>query len=343
MVVNRPNTNALKEYIMQFKKRYILILLFLSQISFSQEGIPIYSDYFSDNLYLIHPSMAGAANCAKIRLTGRQQWFGQDNAPSLQTASFNGRVGEQSGVGVILFNDYNGYHSQRGAKFTYAHHIMFSRSELDLNQLSFGISAGFAQRQLDETSFMVFDPIIGQILQRDIYFNIDAGISYNYLDFSSHLTVQNILPSKREIYTDIESNNLRRLLLSAAYVFGDSRNFQFEPSVMFMYADQTKEQTIDLNIKAYKELQFGKIWAGVSYRRSFDSAQFTSGGVQAQQNLQYVTPVLGMNIGKFMFAYNYSYLAGKVNFDQGGFHHLTIGFNLFCKRERFECNCPAIN
>lgn len=328
---------------MHFRKSYLFLFIFLYQFAFSQEGIPIYSDYFSDNYYLLHPSMAGAANCAKIRLTGRQQWFGQEKAPALQTASFNGRIGEQSGVGVVLFNDYNGFHSQRGAKLTYAHHIMFSRSELDLNQLSFGLSAGFAQRQLDETSFTQFDPIIGQILQRDIYFNIDAGVSYNYLDFSTHLTVQNILPSKREIYTDIESNNLRKLLLSASYVFGDSQSFQYEPSFLFIYADKTKEQTIDLNFKAYKELNFGKVWAGVSYRRSFDAAQFTSGGVVSRQSLQYITPVLGMNVGKFMFAYNYSYLAGKINFDQGGFHQITLGINLFCKRERYECNCPAIN
>jgi hypothetical protein len=44
----------------------------------SQEGIAVYSDYLSDNYYLIHPSMAGAANC-KIRLNSKQ-WFGQEDA-----------------------------------------------------------------------------------------------------------------------------------------------------------------------------------------------------------------------------------------------------------------------
>jgi hypothetical protein len=72
-----------------------LVLLFLSFIEIqSQEGLPIYSDYLTDNYYLIHPSMAGVANCNKARLTARQQWFGQDNAPSLQTFSINGRVGD---------------------------------------------------------------------------------------------------------------------------------------------------------------------------------------------------------------------------------------------------------
>jgi hypothetical protein len=43
---------------------------------------------------LIH-FYAGAANCAKIRLTARKQWFGQADAPELQTISFNGRVSEK--------------------------------------------------------------------------------------------------------------------------------------------------------------------------------------------------------------------------------------------------------
>ncbi len=121
-----------------FRKRYLLLVAFFIQMTFAQEGVAVYSDYLSDNYYLLHPSMAGAANCAKIRLTARQQWFGQDDAPGMQTLSFNGRIGEQSGGGIIAYNDKNGYHSQRGVKLTYAHHIMFSRDEIDLNQLPFG-------------------------------------------------------------------------------------------------------------------------------------------------------------------------------------------------------------
>src|SRR6478735_6440331 len=154
---------------MNFKKGYLLLLILLvSQFSFSQEGISVYSDYLTDNYYLLHPSMAGASNCAKIRFTGRKQWFDNDDAPSLNTLSFNGRIGERSGGGIILYNDQNGYHSQKGVKLTYAHHLMFSRSELDLNQLSFGISGHMAQSQLDETSFLnqPADPLISGTIQK---------------------------------------------------------------------------------------------------------------------------------------------------------------------------------
>ena len=128
------------------KITFLLSLCFSIHGLQAQEGLPIYSDYLTDNYYLIHPSMAGVANCNKVRLTGRQQWFGQENAPSLQTLSINGRIGDsQSGVGAIVFNDQNGYHSQTGAYLTYAHHLMFSRNTIDLNMLSFGLSAGMIQ------------------------------------------------------------------------------------------------------------------------------------------------------------------------------------------------------
>jgi type IX secretion system PorP/SprF family membrane protein len=329
---------------MEFRIRVLFVFLITSLYSYSQEGIPVYSDYLSDNYYLIHPSMAGAANCAKIRLTARKQWFGQEDAPSLQTLSFNGRIGERSGAGIIVFNDKNGYHSQKGFKLTYAHHIMFSRDEIDLNQLSFGISGGLIQNQLDETQFgTTFDPLIFGSVQKDSYFNVDVGASYNYLNFYAHATVQGLLETRRQLYSDLESDNLRKLLLSVGYVFGKKESVTWEPSVLFQYFDKTKEKSIDLNLKAYKNMDFGSLWAALSYRRSFDGAEYSPGSGVASQKLQYITPIIGINYKNFMFAYTYSQVTGNVKFDTGGYHQITLGINLFCKKERYDCNCPAIN
>lgn len=331
---------------MNFKKGYLLLLILLtSQISLAQEGMSVYSDYLTDNYYLLHPSMAGASNCAKIRFTGRQQWFDNNNAPTLSTLSFNGRIGERSGAGIILYNDQNGYHSQKGVKLTYAHHLMFSRSELDLNQLSFGANVNFAQSQLDETSFLNQppDPLISGIIQKSSYFNIDLGASYYYLDFYTHLTVQNVLGARSDFYTAAESSDKRRLLLSLGYVFGHSDALQWEPSVLFSYEDETKQKFTDLNLKLYKDFDNGKIWGGLSYRRAFDQVQYQINGTTSSQRLQYLTPILGINYKRFMFAYTYSQVFGDVKFDNAGFHQITLGMNLWCKRERYDCNCPAIN
>ena len=332
---------------MNFRKIYLLVVLLLVQFSHSQEGLPVYSDYLSDNYYLLHPSMAGAANCAKLRMTGRQQWFGQKDAPALQTLSFNGALGERSGGGIIVFNDKNGYHSQTGMKLTYAHHIMFSRDNVDLNQLSFGMSAGFIQSSLDESTFYEnnpsFDPIIFGSIQRSTYFNVDIGASYNFLDFYVHATVKNALASDRKLYTDSEPVNLKRFILNAGYTFGDPEQILWEPSFMFQLVTLTQEKTVDLNIKAYKDLDFGRLWGGLSYRRSLDGAQYVQGNGIADQKLQYVTPIVGVNFKNYVFSYTYSQIIGDVKFDTGGFHQITLGINLFCKPEKYHCNCPAIN
>jgi len=333
---------------MKIKKAYYILLLLVTQLSFAQDGIPVYSDYFADNLYLIHPSMAGAATHNQVRLTARQQWFDQDEAPNLQTISYNTRLGGNSGIGLIAFNDKNGYHSQTGGYLTYAHHLMFSRTPADLNQLSFGLSVGIVQTKLDETKFDPndFDPIIAGIVQSTSYFNVDAGVSYNFLNFSGHFTVKNIIFRNRNLNDEkFESNNQRKYLISAAYAIGDyGSTWAYEPSFMFQFSESTGEQSLDANFKAYREMDFGKIWGGISYRRSFDGSEFLDGTEISDQKLQYITPVLGVNYNKFMFAYTYSYQIGNVKFDSGGFHQITLGYEFLGGRnEPYDCNCPAIN
>jgi type IX secretion system PorP/SprF family membrane protein len=333
---------------MKLRNLLLLNLIVFFQSAFSQEGIAVYTDYLTDNYYLIHPSMAGASNCAKLRVTGRQQWFGQQDAPSLQTMSFNTAIDEEgkSGVGMIAFNDRNGYHSQSGAKLTYAHHLLFSRTKADLNMLSFGLSTAFIQSRLDETAFKVFDPqIYGGITQKDSYFNLDIGASYHYMDFFTHVTVKNFIANRRELYlAGVESDNLRKYLWSAGANFGDTDNISVEPSFMFQVTEQTGEKAIDLNAKVYKAMEFGNIWGGLSYRTSFEGTQYTKEkGVVNTQKLQYITPFVGVNFKQFMFGYSYNQVIGDVKFDNAGYHQLTVGLNLFCKPKAFDCNCPAVS
>ena len=334
---------------MSIKKTYIILFILLSQMAFSQDGIPLYSDYFSDNLYLLHPSMAGAASYNQIRLTARQQWSDQNEAPNLQTLAFNARLAERSGIGAIFFNDQNGYHSQTGGYLTYAHHIMFSRNDnIDLNQLSFGLSFGLIQSRLDETQFdpTDFDPIIAGIIQSTSYFNVDAGVSYNFLNFSGHFTVKNLIFQNRSIYSsDYESSNQRKYIISAAYAIGDyGAIWTYEPSVMFQVQERTEELSVDINGKVYRAMDFGQLWGGISYRRSVDGAEYLNGIDVANQKLQYLTPVIGINFNKFMFAYTYTQQMGNVKFYNGAYHQITLGFNFLGGRaEPYDCNCPAIN
>ncbi len=331
------------------KKSIFLVLIsyfLISTSSYGQEGLPVYFDYLADNYYLVHPSMAGIGLGGKIRLTARKQWFNVDEAPSLQTLNAHYRIGDsRSGVGAILFNDANGYHSQTGLKLTYAHHLPMGGDIRILNQLSFGLSSGFILSSLDETEFrsVIPDPIITGTKNSVGYFNVDLGMSYSYMEFYAHATVLNVLGSGRDLYSAIEFDNLRRYLFSVGYIFGRSE-WRVEPSVLFQLTEFTEEETVDINAKVYKDVSFGTVWAGLSYRRSFDGAQYQANGTFGEQRLQLFTPIVGVNYKRFLFSYNYSYQSGDIRFDNGGFHQITLGYDFGPEREnRFDCFCPAAN
>ncbi len=339
------------------KSRLLLLFSFIVMAfqAEAQEGIPVYFDYLSDNYYLVHPAMAGISQGGKIRATARKQWFDVEDAPNLQTLNAHFRIGEsKSGVGGIIFNDANGYHSQTGVKLTYAYHLNMGGEDVRmLNQLSFGLSATMLQSRLDQSEFRYngVDNAInngGDI--KAAYFNADVGVSYNFKEFYGHLTILNLIPTDRNLYSRNRAgdpsetliDNLRRYLISAGYVFGRNE-VQVEPSLLFQMTDFTKEKTIDANAKVYKDVSFGRIWGGLSYRRSFDGTFISNGTEVRQQTLQLLTPIVGVNFKNFMVSYNYSYQFGDIRFDNGGFHQITLGYDFGQTERRYDCYCPAAN
>jgi len=309
--------------------------LFNSNV-FSQETFPVYTDYLSDNVFLIHPSAAGIGNCGKIRLTARQQLFGLDDAPSLQSLSIHSRISEKMALGGILFNDENGFHAQKGIVGSYAYHLNFG-NEYALNQLSFGISFMYVQNSVDQRSFTspISDPVISQIVESAGYYNTDFSLAYHYWDVFSYFTIKNLLLSSRELYgNDYESLNLRRYLLTLGYYFGRERSFQLEPSIMGQFIERTGEIFVDFNIKAYKYIQNDfQLWAVLSYRQSFEGNKIES--------LKQLTPIIGFDYKRFMLSYTYTHQIGDVVLDYGS-HQFTLGVNIFCKKQR-STGCPNVN
>lgn len=339
---------------MSLKKSLLISYLLFFSVSFwAQSGMPIYLDYLTDNYYLIHPSMAGVANCSKVRITARQQWFGVENAPSLQTMSFNTRVGEtKSAYGAIIFNDKNGYQSQTGAYFTYAHHLMFSRNEVDLNMLSFGLNAGMIQYRLDQSDFIDsgFDPIISGVNESATDFNVDVGLSYHYLDFYAHVTAKNLLENKGINFSDqgLSYVNSRTFLLTLGHTFNKiGSEWSYEPSIMLLNRPSTKAFNADINLKVQRSMDFGSVYAGLSYRTSISNGEFSDtsnvNNIVSGEPLRYITPFAGVNKSNFMVAYTYSYQSNSLVFDSGGYHQITLGYNFKCRKRHYECLCPAIN
>ncbi|MBJ2175700.1 type IX secretion system membrane protein PorP/SprF [Aureibaculum sp. A20] len=302
----------------------------------AQGTLPIYSDYLSDNIYLVHPSAAGIGNNGKLRLTHRQQWIGVEDAPSLQTLSFNNRFGEKMALGAIVFNDKNGYHSQLGVQGTYAYHLNFGRDEA-LNQLSLALSASYVQNSNDQREFTKPDPVISQIIESNSYFNTDFSMAYHFMDGFAYFTIKNLLLNVQNAQIgDYRKVNSRRYLFNSGYFFGWGTHFQLEPSIMFQYVSGTEEKIVDLNAKVYKTFGHNKRgFFALSYRASLDN-----NGIQ---ELSQVTPILGLEIDKFIVSYTYTHQIGAITFQEGGYHQFTFGVSLFNKRQKDRGYIPNYN
>lgn len=296
---------------------------------------PINFDYLSDNVYLVHPSAAGIGNCAKLRFTYGQQWMEVEDGPSLQTLSFNHRFTEKAAIGAILFNDSNGYFSKRGITGTYAYHLNFGRDDA-LEQLSFGLSFLFMQNSIDQSDFITDDPAISGNVETANYYNADFSLGYHYLDAHSYFTIKNILNSPRDLTSEfLETENLRRYLLTLGYFLGREKKVQWEPSVMLQYIEYTGEFSADFNMKAYYRTgEKSQIWAVLSYRQSFEKSDF--------ENLKQLTPIVGINYKRWMASYTYTSQMGSTVIDRQGSHQFTLGFNLLCKPPR-ATGCPNLN
>jgi type IX secretion system PorP/SprF family membrane protein len=312
----------------------LLFIVFLVTKSYSQENLPIYTDYLSDNVFLVHPAAAGIGNSSKLRFTARQQWADVPNAPSLQTLSFHTKIGEESkaGYGFVLFNDKNGFHSQKGVQGAFAYHLPLSDASF-FEQLSFGLSFTFVQNQSDQRAFFG-DPAIAQIIESTSYYNADFSVAYHRGGLSTYFTIKNLLLTAKNNLNQSEPLDLRNYVFSAGYYYGEDNFIQLEPSIMLQFKESIGQRDVDFNIKAYKTISQTQLWAALSYRRSFD--------VDPIDNSQFLSPIFGVNYENLMFSYTYTKPMNDIVLTNTGFHQVSVGMNLWT-RERRGAACPNIN
>jgi type IX secretion system PorP/SprF family membrane protein len=315
-----------------------LCILFFSLKNKAQETLPIYSDYLSDNVFLVHPAAAGIGNSSKLRLTARQQWIGVPNAPALQTISFHSKLGDESSAayGFVLFNDKNGFHSQKGVQGTYAYHLPLTNGSR-FEQLSFGLAFSFIQSQSDQRSFSG-DAGVNQIIESTSYYNADFSMAYHNGGWSSYFTAKNLfLTAKSKLSVTVpfeEPLNIGNYVFSVGYYFGQRNFLQLEPSIMVQLREGTGEKVGDFNLKVYNTYRNIQIWAALSYRRNFDAGSMDSAS--------YITPVIGFNYKDLMFSYTHTKQLNEVLFAASGFHQISIGFNLLTRKRRWNAS-PNIN
>ncbi|MFS4492722.1 type IX secretion system membrane protein PorP/SprF [Maribacter sp. 2308TA10-17] len=303
------------------RNKIVALLMFL--IAFAMKGqeltIPQLSQYLADNPFVMSPTYAGIGDHVKIRINGLTQWVGIKDAPDTQSLAADMRVGEQSGLGMMLYNDSNGETKQRGARVSFAHHLTIDR--YDDKFLSFGLSYNFNQFRIDIQNFDALDPSVTDDRATTNH-NFDVGVLYRWDKFYISANASNIINKDLTKFNPIfEPNRLRNYYLYTGYSYKKNKNsdFEIEPSVFFQLFESDGRSVTDLNVK-FRWYDFEDYYyAGVTYRFLND---------QIGDPL-YVAPLIGLKKNKFYFGYSYQVILNEILGYSTGTHVVTLGVDLF--------------
>ena len=303
------------------KKIAILILIMHVHFVRSQElTIPQLSQYLSDNPFLMSSSYAGIGNYVKVRMNGLTQWVGVKDAPDTQSLSADVRLGNRSGIGMVIYNDSNGETKQRGGKVSFAHHLTIDKYEN--NFFSFALSFNLNQFRIDIENF---EDNNDQAVVNDRASsnpNFDIGTLYRRGGFYLSLNVSNILNKDFKKFNPVfEPNTLRNYYIYSGYRYRRHKrdDFEIEPSVFMQYFENDNRSVTDINTKFrwYDFLDY--YYAGFTYR--FLNDQLGSP--------LYVAPVVGLKKGDFYFGYSYQIVMNELLGYSKGTHVITLGVDLF--------------
>ncbi|NRR93318.1 type IX secretion system membrane protein PorP/SprF [Winogradskyella undariae] len=311
---------------------YILFLVFAQ--SYGQElNLPVFTQYLADNDFVISPTYAGIGDNLKIRANGLTQWVGIKDAPDNQSIYADFRISERSGLGISAYNDKNGNTYQKGAKFSFAHHITLDYKSKQF--LSFGISYNINNFRIAIEDFNttydtpVLDPYITDD-KGESNNNFDAGILYRWKAYYLSFNANNILNKDIDNYNNIEPSLLLNYQIYTGVVIKSksNRDVELEPSVFYQMFSSDKRSSTDINFKYRKFNRKGDYYfVGGSYR--FLNDQF-------MKPLN-VGPIAGITFNQFFFAYSYQATINDLSTYNSGTHMVTIGLDFFQGASNCAC------
>ena len=321
------------------KKLFNIIPVFVLMVvttAAAQYRMPVYTDYLTDNYFILHPAMAGAHyEGMKIRTSFRTQWLEIANAPSMQTLNVHARVGDKSGVGGMFFNGKNGFQSRTGIQATYAHHINTYRDLDEVNQLSFGLSVGGSFHQHDQTSFAPSSETIvrgGQVNSSSMY--VDVGMTYNLVSFYTHITVQNLVFVGKDISDQVLLESPMRFLVSAGNFFEMKPKWALEPSFLVDYIQYVDRPNVDVSLKSHHSIRQTQLWLGASYRKGLTDTLTNSATTPYSEPFNQATILTGLRHQNWTFSYAYTVGVGDIKINNTGFHQFTLGIDFLNDKYR---------
>lgn len=326
-------------------KSILLYFLISSSLSVAQGTQLFFQEYLAENLYLIHPAMAGVnLNGSRFHFGSRTQWMTLENAPKTQYASFEYQANAKNTLGLKFFNDHNGYHRQSAVYGTYVFRIflndevwntrrVYPTKNDEIEEVSFGLSIGNLSRQLDQSGWLISnnDPLVNFNQTQHAFTSLHAGIAYVSTHLSAQFSIHNLAinPVKNSTLSENEVINrlgYKHFVASLQYEVFTNSGWNFEPAFLFQYLEKTQDSAWEASFKIYRLFRKGRIWMGTAFRKNNTGVVVQNINYSLTQYDKNWTPLMGLNFNRLQFSYQYNIPIGSIRMGSGGIHFINLGF-----------------
>ncbi|HMB99573.1 MAG TPA: PorP/SprF family type IX secretion system membrane protein [Flavobacteriaceae bacterium] len=299
---------------------YMTLLLFFSayQLYSQEDGVvalelPVRNS-LKFNRFVVNPTFSFVKEDYRyVSFTNKRQWMQFDDAPQTYLFSYSGKVRENIGAGIALFQQDYGVLTTFGGVLNFAYNVTLNNE----SNLTFGMNLGFYKSGLNEgkvvTNFP--DPSLDDIPSNFI-FTVNPGINYGTTFFDFGLSINNAVAYNLKTSEMIEDNPEQSLQAHIMYTgYMNARGFFDQSKFSTLLRSEFKKDKTVISGVAMVSVPKG-IWAQAGYNTLY--------GISAG---------IGLNITKqIAIEYNYENAVGDLS-DLGNSHEFTLAYR-FKKTER---------
>lgn len=293
----------------------LLSLLYIGKTQAHAQDESIQSHYIL-NPIMVNTGATGFYDEHRVRFNFKNHWSGFEGAPSNYMLSYNGRVSDHDGIGIVLNSEsYNAINRNR-AKLSYGYNFRINDVDLGL-----GLGVDYQQESLKSSAYNngqidSGDPIINELADGAKYLGADFGVYGAYKDkWTFGLGIPNLFRSRLDDTVVPDSLNASTLFkyfsLQVGYMFhSENSGVTVNPSVMYRKSFRYTNE-FDLNLLV--TFLEGDLITGVSY---------TLGGREK------LAAMLGGRFNNFSLVYSYDITFRDFHKYNGGSHELTLGIDI---------------
>lgn len=234
--------------IWSMKPIFTALIIFMCFSAKAQQD-PLYSQYLNNPLVL-NPAYAGLTDNLNLSLSYRTQWSGFEGSP--KTANLNGHISladNKMGVGAMFISDQIGGTTVNEFLGSYSYRINITDDKV----LSFGLQAGFANYQIDNSKAKQYSLLVNNV--SDPLFtgnNSETKPSFGFgailksEKFFVSLSVPRMLSNTIETGGKQASLYTQHYYLMGSYIFFISERIRFKPATLIKYVSGAPA-SMDLN------------------------------------------------------------------------------------------------